>query len=108
MSGSAKSKETVNAKKMDVKRTAPSPPAKKNLVLAKKCFSPSKPTSPHINVFVCGLTNGVMIMRTEKSNKKNVEGFLQPLKNKCMEDVEFASSLDIVKVNIVFKIFYFF
>jgi len=47
-------------------------------------------------------------MRTEKSNKKNVEGFLQPLKNKCMEDVEFASSLDIVKVNIVFKIFYFF
>ena len=99
MTGSAKSKEPVNAKKTEVKHTAPSPPVRKNLVLAKKCFSPSKPTSPHINVYVCGLTNGVMVMRTEKSNKKNVEGLVQPLKNKCMEDIDFASSLDIVKVN---------
>jgi hypothetical protein len=99
MSGSAKSKESVNARKTEVKHTVPTPPARKNLVLAKKCFSPSKPTTPHINVYVCGLTHGVIVMRTEKSNKKNVEGFVQPLKNKCMEDVEFASSLDIVKVN---------
>ena len=105
MSGSARariadsSKESVNAKKMEVKHTSPSPPVKKNLVLAKKSFSPSKPTSPHINVYVCGLTHGVMVMRTEKSNKKNVEGYVQPLKNKCMEDINFASSLDLVKVS---------
>jgi len=93
------SKESVNAKKMDVKYTASSTPEKKNIVLAKKSFSPSKPTSPHINVYVCGLTHGVMVMRTEKSNKKNVEGYVQPLKNKCMEDINFASSLDLVKVS---------
>jgi hypothetical protein len=75
------------------------PPKKKTIDLSKKVFSPSKTASNNmVDVYVSGMTHGVVVMRTERSNKKNVEGFVQPLKNKCANEPEFAKTLDIIKV----------
>jgi hypothetical protein len=75
------------------------PPKKKMIDLSNKAFSPSKTGNNNlVDVYVCGMTHGVVVMRTERSSKKNVEGFVQPLKNKCTNEPEFAKGLDIIKV----------
>ena len=53
------------------------PPKKKTIDLSKKVFSPSKTASNNmVDIYVSGMTHGVVVMRTERSNKKNVEGFV--------------------------------
>jgi len=75
------------------------PPKKKSIDLSKKVFSPSKTANNNlVDVYVSGMTHGVVVMRTERSTKKNMEGFVQPLKNKCTNEPAFAKTLDIVKV----------
>lgn len=75
------------------------PPKMKTIDPSKKSFSPNKTASNNaVDVYVSGMTHGIVVMRTERANKKNIEGFVQPLKNKCTNEPDFARTLDIVKV----------